>query len=308
MSSSTVPFERWVTREDSTWAFLVFQKHNTELTNMFMSHLASFKFAYHTLGKHFNAEFQDPYEKWFPKVDEMVYIGFHDVKNWSDSYNQFDNWVNLNCVMAMSANLETYMSTITALALESDVGVLYGASQRIDGMEILKYGREQPFDFKSHIMSCTKGDWSSRISSFEKIFGSCPLILKENLKDLEILRKLRNNVGHAFGRDIDASRQHDIIEISKMESLKTEKTIEHLKLIYKVAKEIDKQLFTNNIGAYQDIYFFHKLKSTLKHGDKNKAREIGNHAAILKKSLNNHAAKAAGKVYCKGLVEYYDSI
>lgn len=49
MSSSTVPFERWVTREDSTWAFLVFQKHNTELTNMFMSHLASFKFAYHTL-------------------------------------------------------------------------------------------------------------------------------------------------------------------------------------------------------------------------------------------------------------------
>ncbi|EKP0309972.1 hypothetical protein JGK42_003916, partial [Aeromonas veronii] len=248
------------------------------------------------------------YEKWFPPVEEMVYTGFYDVKSWSNSYNQFDNWVNLNCVMAMSANLETYMATVISLALESDVGVLYGASQRIDGMEIVKYGREQPFEFDNYIIGCTKGDWHSRIAYFEKIFGSCPLVLEENIKSLEALRKLRNNVGHAFGRDIDASRQHDTIEISKMASLKREKTIEYLKLIFRVAKEIDKQLFVNNIGAYQDLLFFHKLKPTLKHGDKIKAREMGNHAAILKKSLNSHTAKPAGKTYCKGLISYYEGI
>ncbi|MFB2669993.1 hypothetical protein ACE02U_14585 [Shewanella xiamenensis] len=308
MSCSKVEFERWVTREDCTWPFLVFQKHNAELTNMFMSHLASSKFAYSTLGKTLGAKMSDPYEKWFPEIKEMAYTGFLDVQAWSDAQNQFSNWVNLNCVMAMSANLETYMATVISLALESDVGVLYGASRRIDGMEILKYGREQPFNFDYHVIGCTKGDWNSRIACFEKTFGACPLVLKENIISLEALRKLRNNVGHAFGRDIDASRQHDVLEIAKMASLKTEMTIEHLRLIFKVAKDIDKQLFVNNIGAYQDLLFFHKLKQTLSYESNVKNKELDNQVTILKKSLNNHAAKPAGKIYCKGLISYYDSV
>ncbi|EKO4003766.1 hypothetical protein DXJ57_03035 [Vibrio fluvialis] len=308
MSSSKVEFERWFTREDCTWSFLVFQKHNAELTNMFMSHLASSKFTYSNLGKTLGAKMSDPYEKWFPEINEMAYTGFFDVQAWSDAQNQFSNWVNLNCVMAMSANLETYMATVVSLALESDVGVLYGASRRIDGMEILKYGREQPFNFDDYVIGCTKGDWSSRIACFEKTFGACPLVLKENIKSLEALRKLRNNVGHAFGRDIEASRQHDVLDISQMASLKTEKTIEYLRLIYKVAKDIDKQLFVNNIGAYQDLLFFHKLKPTLSYGDKIKSRELGNHAAIFKKTLNSHAAKPAGKIYCRGLINYYEGV
>jgi len=61
MSASKVQFERWITREDSTWAFLVFQKHNTELTNMYISHLAASKFSFTTLGKKLGAQFEDPY-------------------------------------------------------------------------------------------------------------------------------------------------------------------------------------------------------------------------------------------------------
>jgi hypothetical protein len=31
-------------------------------------------------------------------------------------------------------------------------GVLFGASKRIDGIEIIKYGRKHPFDFKHEII------------------------------------------------------------------------------------------------------------------------------------------------------------
>lgn len=305
---SSYQFNRWICREDSTWAYLVFQKHNSELTNILLSHLAASDFTYSTLGKSFGANYSDDYHKWFKGIKEVKYTPFEKVQDWSDSFNKFKNWTNLNCVVAMSANLETYMSTVISLALESDVGVLYGASQKIDGLLILKYGKKQPTDFKEHLIGCTKGDWNSRIRYFERIFGSTPLVLSNNVADLEALRILRNNIGHAFGRDINESRNHEIIEISKMASLKTEKLIHFTRLIYKIAKDIDKQLFFNNIGAYQDLCFYHRLRGSLTFNDFNKKRQFGNHVSILKNKLGQHAAKTSGIEYCKGLINYYETM
>lgn len=303
VSRSTVTFDRWKPREDLTWAMLVYQKHNAELTEMYMSHLSSFKFTYHELGK--TAKFEDDIETHFPAVDEMKYQGLDNVKSWSDSFNKFDNWVNLNCIMAMSANLETYISTVVKLALESDVGILFGASRRIDGIEIVKYGRQQPFDFDEQLIGCTKGDWNSRINIFKKTFGAVPGFVEANISDLEKIRVLRNNVGHAFGRDIDKSRSHEAIEISRMTKVSRERTIEYLRLLFKVAKEIDKQLFYNNICSYQDLYFYHNYRK------KNLNDTVINSsyvAASFKKTLSKHAAKTPGRNYCIGLIDYYESL
>lgn len=306
MIKSEVKFSRWEAREDLTWAMLVYQKHNAELTEMYMAHLQASKFTYSELGK--VAKFEDPVVQHFPSVDEMKYNGFSDIRSWSDSFNQFDNWANLNCIMAMSANLETYIATVVKLAIESDVGVLFGASRKIDGIEIVKYGREQPFKFDEQIIGCTKGDWSSRVNAFSKTFGTAPDFLVKNISALEKIRVLRNNVGHAFGRDIDKSRSHEAIQISKMATVSREKTIEYLRLLFKVAKEIDKQLFHQNICSYQDLYFYHNYRLTNMAGHAGKISITNSVVTDFKKSLSCHAAKAAGKDYCRALIEYYEDL
>ncbi len=70
---------------------------------------------------------------------------FKNIKEWSNSFNELQNWMNLNALLAMMSNLETYMATVIPLAIESDIGVLYGVSKRIDGIELLKHGKQKPW-------------------------------------------------------------------------------------------------------------------------------------------------------------------
>ncbi|EQB0495994.1 hypothetical protein [Vibrio mimicus] len=306
MSISQMSFERWKSREASTWAFQVFQKHNKELSRMYIAHIASHEYLYRNLGK--SAKWEDEITSHFVFKDDTQAHTFDDVRSWSDSFNEFDNWVNLNSVMAMSSNLETYMATVVKLALESDVGTLFGTSRRIDGIEIIKHGRNQPFDFSDKLMSCTKGEWSSRANALEKIFGKVPTIIQDNISSLEKLRKLRNNVGHAFGRDIDESRNHNVLNALDIHKLKREKTLEYQKLIFGIARALDKQLLTDHIGEYQTLYFYHNLRPILKHSDTIPARQLGNHVAILKRKLGQFGAAKAGKKFCRELIVYYESL
>src|SRR5690606_3977391 len=71
-----------------------------------------------------------------PKGEEI----FKNLKGWSDTYNQFENWINLNSLLAISSNFETYLSTIVSLSLESDPGVLFNSSKSIDGISLPKKG------------------------------------------------------------------------------------------------------------------------------------------------------------------------
>lgn len=300
-------FERWKSREDCTWAFQVFQKHNLELSKMYFSHIASSEYVYKNLGKS-GALWEDPITKHFKFKDEIQNYTFPTLKDWSNSFNEFDNWVNLNAVMAMSSNLETYMSTVIKLALESDIGVLFGASKKIDGIQIIKHGRHQAFNFNDKITSCTKGEWSKRVSAFKKIFGSVPSILSNNISTLESLRKLRNDIGHAFGRDIKASRKHNVIEVAKIQGLSRKRTIKYQKLIFGICKSIDKQLLSNHIGEYQSLYFYHNLRPSLKGEYPLNNHTLGNHTWMLKKGLGKFGAKCAGKVFCKELISYYETL
>ena len=304
MSKSKIEFNRWSVREGiSSWAFQTYQKHNKELTEMYISHILSKQYTYKSLGKN-GVKFEDLTTKPFDFRDKSYSNVFKNIKIWSNNFNRFDNWTNLNAIMAMSANLETYMATIIKLALESDIGVTFNATRKIDGIEIIKNSDKYPFELEDKIISCTKGDWSSRVSNFEKIFTIAPNILKDNISSLDKIRKLRNDIGHAFGREIDKSRNHNILTPIKIQTIKQEKIIEYLKLLFAVARAIDKQLMSNNIGEYQVLYFFNELAPSLK-DDTNNLRKIGNHATILKKELFEFGDNRVGKLFCRGLVEYY---
>lgn len=253
-----------------------------------------------------NATFQDKTYKHF--IDLNYSEVFDNIEQWSDTFNKFDNWVNLNCIMAMSANLETYMATVIKLALESDIGVLFGASQKIDGIEIIKKSNKYPFELDEKITSCTKGDWNSRVSSFEKIFGTSPNILRLNISSLENIRKIRNDIGHAFGREIESSRKHNSLTPLDAHKVKQEKVIEYLKLVFAITRAIDKQLMANHIGEYQTLHFYHNLQLNLTKDDTNYQRRVGNNAIFLKTKLCEFGVNRVGKIFCKELVEYYESL
>jgi hypothetical protein len=151
----------------------MFTKYDLELEKIHQAHISTSKKIYSSL-RSVTADWDDSVSKHLifdpPKKAEI----FTNLKDWSDSYNSFDNWVNLNYIMAANSNLETYISVIVQLALESDPGLIFGASKLFDGVRLLKYPPRRKFSFVAEIESCTIGDWNSRANSFEKLFGKAP--------------------------------------------------------------------------------------------------------------------------------------
>lgn len=228
---------------------------------------------------------------------------FSSLKDWSSAYNDLENWVNLNALVAISSNLETFMAMIIELALESDVGVVYGLPRKIDGIEILKNGKDNPFDHSGAIEACTKGDWSARLSAYERYFGQCPKYIKGKISELERIRNLRNSVAHAFGRDIAASRKMGELTTLPMERLPRESFHKLQSTVWRTAKAIDAHLNNFHIGEYQALHFYHGI-----YADLNKNVHFGVRAIELKKRLGRHGDVPPGKEFCKGLVQYYEAL
>ncbi|AJZ63895.1 hypothetical protein OI25_5658 [Paraburkholderia fungorum] len=301
MGRSSYQFDRWTPRERSTWVFRVFKKHNIELLRMYTAFETSKRYTYASLGK--VAAWTDLPTQHFTFCRPLGYEQFENMKDWSDGFNDLENWVNLNALVAISSNLETYLATVIPLALASDVGTLYGTSRRIDGVEILKHGHARAFDFKDHVIACTKGDWSSRLAAYEKYFGRSPKYFSSNISSLERIRTIRNNVAHAFGRDIDASRGLQEVKTLPIEKLTRDGFLKLQKTVWKLTKAIDVHLHKFHIGEYQALLFYHQLYPTLRKDLHQSMRAIQ-----FKKRLGTFGATAAGKEYCKGLVRYYEAL
>lgn len=302
MAKSTYQFDRWKPRNRFSWAWRVFKKHNTELLRMYTCFDNSKKYTYQNLGKA-SSGWKDLPTKHFSFSKRWEYEQFKDLKDWSSAYNELENWINLNALVAISSSLETYMATIIPMAIESDVGVLYGTPRRIDGIEIVKHGGDKPFNFEDVVISCTKGSWQSRLNSYEKLFGKVPKYLLGQISDLEKIRVLRNDVAHAFGRDIEASRKKGMLTTEAAHRLSRDRTIKLQGTVWKAAKAIDAHLHNFHIGEYQSLLFYHDLYPTLNHMVHPSIR-----AMDLKKAIGRHGDIPAGKEFCKGLVAYYEGL
>ncbi len=294
-------FSRWIPNDKSSWVFQVFQKYNEELEKNLWSYQPVTKRIYKTLNTD-SANWTDSVNKHFNFDDKRDEV-FNDLKDWSNSFSHFDNWVNLNVIMSISANFETYLTSIISLALKSNPGVLFGAQKMIDGVSILKHGTSTKLDFDHQIISCTKGDWSSRTSAFEKIFGNAPGILHRKIGQLEQIRKLRNKVGHSFGRDINQAREHVFKKIIPTETISREQTYQFQKLLWAVAKSIDIYLLENHIGTYQAISFYH-----IEYQNMRKDLHPSIRAVDFKKIVGRTGVQSASKQFYKNLVNYYETL
>ena len=192
-------------------------------------------------------------------------------------------------------------------ALESDPGIVYGLPRSIDGIKAIKAGKS--FDFTYQITLCTKSEWPSRIKSFKSIFGKVPEVIEQNISTLERIRKLRNDVAHSFGRDIEDSHIIHDLNILEMSPLTQRTLLKYWDLIDSCVRGLDEQLYKENIGEYQLLCFYNANEDdVIKNAN---SPTLGNKARAFRK-IYGHKDKngpaTLGQEFAKGLISYYDSI
>lgn len=293
-------FNRWGHRAAHSLPYLLFKQYNQELSDFIWANDAAYKYTYKWLGKH-SAKWEDPARKHFTFPNHVW--NFDSLKDWSDSYNDTLNWFYLNTVMAMSANLETYIDAIVALAIESDPGVLLKSSKSIDGTVLLKQNKQLREVYQERAANCTHGSWPARIKAFKDIFGGYPLILDTKLSMLETMRKLRNNIGHAFGRDIEDSRNFKRRTKLPQERITLKRVKNMLDCVFQVATDIDKYLMDNHIGEYQSVLALHEELPYL-----NKFLTTKEKARAFRQSFNKDRTMCISKENSIALIEYYKSL
>jgi hypothetical protein len=298
---STRKFDRWKPHDPSTWAHQVYRKYNRELYRLLGAHRSSMAYTYKRLGAS-GAKWTDlPSVHFSPSAFDLD--NFTTLSDWSDAFNVFDNWVNLSTITTLASNIETYIAAVVSLAIDSDPGVLLGAPRKIDGVSILKHRMATPAHLASHVEACTKGDWSSRLAGLEQLFGVVPSGIGACHSAMEEIRSIRNRFGHAFGRDIESSHSHGQIQVAPMEKV-TRKTVNRLGgTAWSFVRELDRFLLINHIGDFEAINYYATTVAQRRAGV-----TAGQRAVDFKKSIGRFGAGLRGKVYCRGLVDYWDAL
>lgn len=280
--------------------YMLFKQYNEELSDYIWANDAASKYVYKWLGKH-GANMTDQARKHFTFPRHVW--NFTTVKEWSDSFNDTQNWIYLNAVMAMSANLETFIDAIVALAIESDPGVLLKSPKSIDGTILLKQNKQLRDVYQERASLCTHGTWTARIKAFNELFGGHPPILDTKLSMLEAIRKMRNNIGHAFGRDIEDSRNFKRRTKLPQERISLQRMKNMLDCVFTVATEVDTYLMDNHIGEYQTILALHEEYPNL-----NKFLSVKEKARAFRHNFNKDRVMCVSKENSIALIEYYKSI
>ena len=295
---SKIEFNRWKHIQRHTWPFQLYKQYNEELSNFIWAEYASHKYVYKHLGKEV-VDASEDCKKYFsfpPHVWNLI-----TVRDWSKAFNEGQNFLYLNCVMALNSNFETFLSAIISLAIESNPGVLLNASKTIDGTILLKRQLLNKQIYEEKLNACLKGTWSKRKSEIKSLFGSYPEELDRYETTLEAIRKLRNRIGHAFGRDIEKTRDFSSLQKLPLERVSLQKLKKWLNVTFEVASALDSFLLDDSIGEYQAILAYHNNKQKW-------ANKVFGERARELKTMYGAIDQQVGVIFCKGLIEYYDKV
>lgn len=292
-------FYRWIPLYKHSWSYWVWHKYNAELNRIVMSFSSSKKFTYEQLKKE-GALWSDTASKFLYTHNNAKIT----VKDWSNTFSEFQNWIYLNQLMALSSYFETYLEVIIKVAIESDPGILIGKSRSVDGISMIKEGISTKDQiFKSELINCVKGDWSSRINTLKRYFGASVDAFVSNHSQLEQMRNLRNKIGHAFGRDIDDSREILKSTISPMERLTVNQFLKFQKMIRAIVRTFDESLMQKHIGNFLPLRVYHDCYPNI-----GQFPHIGDKIVVLKHRLGSESKGQYSKEFCRELINYYESI
>ena len=292
-------FDRWNPMHPHSLPYRIFKCYDNDLMGMITSFESSKGYTYSHLTSDGAVWESKAYDYGLMKDNKS-----RTIKQWSDNYGEFEKWLRLSGLMSLCSYFETYLACIIKECIESDPGLLIGAPHIIDGISYKKKGvsvlKQENFD--AYIRNCTKGDWQSRIAHMSKLFVSLPPSVRNSISDLEKIRKIRNDFGHAFGRDIQDSQNYFTVAKSPISRVSVERFNKYHTLIVKIVQEIDECLKQKHIGNYEPLLHYHLIY------DKIGGMAKGYKAVELKKSLHTDRNTAYSKDFCRGVVLYYDSL
>ena len=293
-----VNFDRWIPIYPHTLPYRIYKSYDNDLMSLITSFESAKGYTYSHLkkdGAHWTSK---AYDFGLMQEDRP-----RTVKEWSINYEEFANWVRLSLLLSSCSHLENYIAAIVKECIESDPGILIGTAHAIDGLIYKKGGMSlRKEDIESKVMACTKGDWQSRIGNLERLFGSLPASLTSSISDLEAIRKIRNDLAHAFGRDISESQDYFRVHKAPIHRLKKERFNKYRTLINKIVKELDVQLNNNHVGNYELVLHYHKIYPLISNLDR------GYKVEELKKSLQTVQNTSCSKAKCRGIVLYYEGL
>lgn len=300
-------FDRWTSPWSRTWQYRIFKAHHTQLNDMWWAHVVGSKAASKLASTYGAAA---PTHSAFATAKHTT-RGALSLGDWYGHYTTFDNWVHLSCAVSLCAYFEVYLSRIVALALRSDPGVLLSSSRSVDGVKLLK-AASLP-DVAPYVMSVTKGSWPNRIAAYERIFGVVPGYFQSQATELDNLRRLRNSVGHAFGRVGDEDQKfpayaadpnmkgnlsREVIEQahqpSSFQRLSDVRLKKWLGIVENSVNSIEEHLRTNHIGSFELLQAYHFW---------DKAHNIGHQSPHG--SLKSMFEQRPSLEYCKQAITYY---
>lgn len=315
-ASNMNKFDRWKCSRDSSFALTVFKRHNREVWTMYTTFEITNMFLYKQFGNKSKETWDESIFKYFyfkaplRPENSPYYIKLATVRDWSDSLSEFMNWTNLNTLLVLIGNLETYIAKISRLAMLSDFGVLFGYEKNIEGVHLLKYSNRSPeiselIDNK--IIGFTRGDWQSRINNLCNTFINLDKnLLISHISNLEKIRKIRNNLAHSFGRDIDESQKILTPQKTDIAKLSRKNLFKYSNVIYDVAKHLDNVLLNKHIGSYEYLNAYHETYKLF--SDKLKKAHVNIRADKCKKEFGKLDGIILSKRFWRELAEFYERV
>jgi len=276
----------------TTWAFSAFVKHHTEINNMYWSFVPAWSFTHYIARNSKNTTPESLFHASGPDVHRLD----HSIPRFIHNYELLANWVRLSALVSTLSYFETYMKKVVTLSLMSDPGIRFSKSRAIEGVSWIKSGIKDDLD--PLVIPCLKGDWSSRIKAYKRLFSSVPPSLEAEKDNLNALRILRNKVGHSYGRSLNT----ELLEtaISPMSRLSEENLKDCLELVFNIVRDVDTQLLTSHIGCFEEALFFHNWRNELK------GTQRLDEGKYLRKALARELdGRTSGASYCRELAAFY---
>lgn len=254
-------FQRWQCNWPRTWPYVLFKKHHTELNHLYWSGAAAISHAKSSTA-HSNPAL--PLSNVLHVTAANSRRMNFSVGQWHTHFSEFENWSRLSALMSLSGYFETFLYSISWLALSSDPGVLLSSPRAVDGIALIKQGRSP--DISAQTTGLTKGDWTARCRLYQKLFTTVPPALQASIADLEQMRKLRNGVGHSFGRFINEYRDPLIKKPAALQRLSEARLQRWLGIVENCAIEVEEHLRCQHIGGFEVLLSYHRWDKNYKMG------------------------------------------
>lgn len=279
---------------DRTAAFQLFRRHHTHFNAAFWAYAASHRHAYSATK---GSDARDPASSIFGYASQNRRLNV-DLGTWGRNFDHFDRWSRHASVLAIAGYLEMFLAQTCSTALESCPAIILGGTREVDGLGLLKTRTD--YGFFDRVEPIIRGSWQSRIAAYKKLFGVCPF--DGEVAELERLRKVRNNAGHCFGRDIERLQRTESALVESLGKISDDRLVKFLALAERVAVGVEKQLGAAYVGAFELLRLYHTSRP--------KIRQIvgrREQADVFSKLVNGTIGSPCGKDYGEALIAAYEN-